>query len=175
MVAGKPFARRSGRGERGFGIWSRQAGPRKRGAWGQTCGKSRGGHEFACLSATVDWIPGRIARGIVTAFGNKREKRAVTPLRPDRAPVRAGDGSGWSSDRLLELVRYGGRPPSTSSPSTWSSSRSLLRLREWKPRLEEGFALRCLQRLSFPDLATRRCPERDSRHTRGRSSPILSY
>lgn len=45
----------------------------------------------------------------------------------------------------------------------------------WKPRLEEGFALRCLQRLSFPDLATRRCPERDSRHTRGRSSPILSY
>ena len=44
-----------------------------------------------------------------------------------------------------------------------------------KPRLEEGFALRCLQRLSFPDLATRRCPERDSRHTRGRSSPILSY
>ena len=46
---------------------------------------------------------------------------------------------------------------------------------QWKPRLEEGFALRCLQRLSFPDLATRRCPERDSRHTRGRSSPILSY
>ena len=48
-------------------------------------------------------------------------------------------------------------------------------LKCWKPRLEEGFALRCLQRLSFPDLATRRCPERDSRHTRGRSSPILSY
>ncbi len=47
--------------------------------------------------------------------------------------------------------------------------------RDWKPRLEEGFALRCLQRLSFPDLATRRCPEQDSRHTRGRSSPILSY
>ena len=48
-------------------------------------------------------------------------------------------------------------------------------IRYRKPRLEEGFALRCLQRLSFPDLATRRCPERDSRHTRGRSSPILSY
>ena len=44
-----------------------------------------------------------------------------------------------------------------------------------KPRLGGGFALRCLQRLSGPDLATRRCPERDSRHTRGRSSPILSY
>ena len=45
----------------------------------------------------------------------------------------------------------------------------------WKPNLGGGFALRCLQRLSCPDLATRRCPERDSRHTRGRSSPILSY
>ena len=44
-----------------------------------------------------------------------------------------------------------------------------------KPHLGGGFALRCLQRLSCPDLATRRCPERDSRHTRGRSSPILSY
>ena len=45
----------------------------------------------------------------------------------------------------------------------------------WKPYLGGGFALRCLQRLSCPDLATRRCRERDSRHTRGRSSPILSY
>jgi len=45
----------------------------------------------------------------------------------------------------------------------------------WKPRFGAGFALRCLQRLSDPDLATRRCPERDSRHTSGRSSPILSY
>ena len=45
----------------------------------------------------------------------------------------------------------------------------------WKPHLGGGFALRCLQRLSCPDLATRRCPEQDSRHTRGRSSPILSY
>ena len=44
-----------------------------------------------------------------------------------------------------------------------------------KPGFEAGFALRCLQRLSGPDLATRRCPERDNRHTRGRSAPILSY
>ena len=45
----------------------------------------------------------------------------------DRGVVRqgAGDGSGWSSDRLLGLVRCGGRPPCTSSPSTWWSSRSL--------------------------------------------------
>ena len=91
---------------------------------------------------------------------------------------RAGDtadGAGWSSTRLLGPVGCGGRPPCTPGLSTWSSSRSLRTKRCWKPRLGGGFALRCLQRLSGPDLATRRCPERDSRHTRGRSSPILSY
>ena len=41
------------------------------------------------------------------------------------ATIFTDDGSGWSSDRLLELVRCGGRPPYTPSPSTWSSSRSL--------------------------------------------------
>ena len=50
-----------------------------------------------------------------------------SPLDRAAAPVVRGgaDGSGWSSDRLLELVRCDGRPPYTPSPSTWSSSRSL--------------------------------------------------
>ena len=51
----------------------------------------------------------------------------------------------------------GGRPPCTPGPSTWSSSRSLQCLRPRKPGLGGGFALRCLQRLSGPDLATQRC------------------
>jgi len=42
-------------------------------------------------------------------------------------------------------------------------------------RLGEGFPLRCLQRFSRPDLATRRCPRQDSRYTRGPSVPVLSY
>ena len=101
------------------------------------------------------------------------------PSRPGRpAPgvgADAASGRGGQAARLLGPVGCGGRPPCTPGLSTWSSSRSLRTLTYRKPRLEEGFALRCLQRLSFPDLATRRCPERDSRHTRGRSSPILSY
>jgi len=28
----------------------------------------------------------------------------------------------------------------------------------WNPSLRVGFPLRCLQRLSFPNLATQRCP-----------------
>ena len=42
------------------------------------------------------------------------------------------------------------------------------------PNLEVGFTLRCFQSLSFPDLATLRCPWQDSRHTRGQFTPVLS-
>ncbi len=44
-----------------------------------------------------------------------------------------------------------------------------------KPNLEDGFALRCFQRLSKPKVATRRCPWWDSRYTRASSFPVLSY
>ena len=40
---------------------------------------------------------------------------------------------------------------------------------------EGGFPLRCFQRLSRPDLATRLCRWRDNRSTRGPSTPVLSY
>ena len=48
-------------------------------------------------------------------------------------------------------------------------------LRHGRPHLEVGFTLRCFQRLSLPNIATRRCPWRDSRNTRGSSTPVLSY
>ena len=99
-------------------------------------------------------------------------------LGPRRVPVRPGgaDGSGWSSRLAVRTGRL------RRSPAVHSRPIDLVVFQEptvhectRKPRFGGGFALRCLQRLSGPDLATRRCPERDSRHTRGRSSPILSY
>jgi len=48
-------------------------------------------------------------------------------------------------------------------------------LRPGRAHLQAGFALRCLQRLSLPDIATERCPWQDSSHTRGPSTPVLSY
>jgi hypothetical protein len=48
-------------------------------------------------------------------------------------------------------------------------------LRSGKIRLEGGFPLRCFQRFSGPDIATRRCHWHDSRYTRGQSVPVLSY
>ncbi len=44
-----------------------------------------------------------------------------------------------------------------------------------KAHLEEGFPLRCFQRLSRPHIATRQCRWRDNRNTRGASIPVLSY
>ena len=41
--------------------------------------------------------------------------------------------------------------------------------------LEGGFTLRCLQRLSLPNLATLLCHWYDNRWTSGSSSPVLSY
>ncbi len=48
----------------------------------------------------------------------------------------------------------------------------------WGPEkvyLEAGFALRCFQRLSVPNVANQPCPWRDNWHTRGSSTPVLSY
>src|SRR5919197_4987494 len=64
----------------------------------------------------------------------------------------------------------------TSDLSTWSSSRSLQGSYDpGRSHLVEGFTLRCLQRFSLPDVATRRCRWRDNRYTRGPSNPVLSY
>ena len=48
-------------------------------------------------------------------------------------------------------------------------------LRPGRSHLVEGFTLRCLQRFSLPDVATRHCRWRDNRYTRGPSNPVLSY
>jgi hypothetical protein len=45
----------------------------------------------------------------------------------------------------------------------------------WRSYLGVGFALRCFQRLSVPDAATRLCPWRDNRRTGGPSNTVLSY
>ena len=44
-----------------------------------------------------------------------------------------------------------------------------------KPNLEDGFALRCFQRLSLPNIATQQCPWQDNWYTRGSFFPVLSY
>ena len=53
-------------------------------------------------------------------------------------------------------------------PSVWANP-------EGKSYLGVGLALRCIQSLSIPHIATRPCRWRDNRSTRGASFPVLSY
>ncbi|HAN93737.1 MAG TPA: hypothetical protein DCQ33_16870 [Nitrospira sp.] len=48
-------------------------------------------------------------------------------------------------------------------------------LRPGRAYLEAGFPLRCFQRLSQLNIATRHCRWHDNRHTRGSSFTVLSY
>ena len=68
---------------------------------------------------------GAVVAGIISAVdpsggGSLRDGRDLPP-----EPAAAAAGRGGQVARLLGLVRCGGRPPCTPSPSTWSSSRSL--------------------------------------------------
>ena len=56
-----------------------------------------------------------------------------------------------------------------------SYQRRRLRRPSRKSNLVAGFALRCFQRLSDPDVDTRQCAWRHNRQTRGRSDTVLSY
>jgi hypothetical protein len=51
----------------------------------------------------------------------------------------------------------------------------LASLRWGRSHLGASFALRCFQRLSHPDIATRQYRWHDNRYTRGPSDPVLSY
>ena len=76
--------------------------------------------------------------------------------------------------RLVPLG-YAHRCASTCGLSTWSSPTALSLVRARSVHLGAGFALRCLQRLSVPHIATRRCSWRHNRYTSGASDSVLSY
>ena len=79
----------------------------------------------------------------------------------------AGDGKlrAISKARLWRHRLY------TCLLSTSSSRTTLIR----RSNLVAGFVLRCFQRLSDPDVDTRRCSWRNNRQTRGLSNTVLSY
>src|SRR6266550_4010697 len=80
------------------------------------------------------------------------------------------------ASRLISIGKLNVSPRLHTRPITWSSSRSLQGSYDpGRSHLVEGFTLRCLQRFSLPDVATRRCRWRDNRYTRGPSNPVLSY
>src|SRR5213078_2672235 len=80
-------------------------------------------------------------------------------------------GVGWEADRAISTGQLRGLPRFHLRPIDVMVSHGS----RARPGFEEGFPLRCLQRLSRPHLATRRCGWRHNRYTRGASLPVLSY
>ena|SRR2546422_2858536 len=80
------------------------------------------------------------------------------------------------ASRTISTGKLNASPRLHTRPINLVISQGPLATLRWGiPHLEGGFALICLQRLSFPNTATRRCPWRDNRNTGGSSFPVLSY
>ena len=105
---------------------------------------------------------GQVSRGQALGFAAARGRRG--PAEPG-LPRASSAGRAISTGQLQRLAPL--------SPPAYRRG-GLPRLSA-RPGFEEGFPLRCVQRLSRPHLATRRCGWRHNRYTRGASLPVLSY
>ena len=93
---------------------------------------------------------------------------------PERSRSRDGPssrGRARASSRAISAARLNASPRFHLRPIDVLVWHGPLR----RPHLGESFALRCFQRLSQPDAATRRCGWRHNRCTVGPSDPVLSY
>ena len=127
--------------------------------------------------------PPRNSRHVtVSGLGGGRKGDAHTARRHDVSscwtppPRAAADGRAplqgrRASPRAISAARLNASLRSHLRPIHAVVYRGPLRT----PHLGESFALRCIQRLSRPDAATRRCAWRRNRCTVGPSGPVLSY
>ena len=100
---------------------------------------------------------------LAASEGRKADTQASARGRPHGAPS--------GSARAISAARLNVSPRSHLRPIDVVVSDGPQR----RPHLGAGFALRCIQRLSPPDAATRPCAWRRNRHTVGPSNPVLSY
>ncbi len=135
--------------------------------WVSRGGRGPGGPvPFGCARA------GYMRRAVVFSRPLARPGAGPRHARGRGRALGAGRGTGGTSALgRLGPVGCTRRRASTPGLSTWWSPTALM----GRPGLEGGFPLRCRQRLSRPDVATRRCGWRHNRNTRGPSAPVLSY
>ena len=73
----------------------------------------------------------------------------------------------------VSLTSYNASTPDLST--SWSRTTLYGGFTSGKTYLQASFPLRCFQRLSLPDIATRQCNWHHNRYTSGLSTPVLSY
>ena len=91
-------------------------------------------------------------------------KRTLSAKRSEDLAARhfSAPKSGWPKQRAISTARLKRLRAVHLRPINLLVSEGPL-----NTHLEDGFTLRCFQRLSVPNVATRRCPWWDSRCTRG--------
>jgi hypothetical protein len=139
---------------------------------------------------------GVLRRAAVTRSVDRRTDRSVGSGTTISTMLTADDGRSWTTNpetmccsacsllygssqatRAIRTAALGvGCPTSTGGLLTGWSPPALQEARSLgSVHLGACFPLRCVQRLSQPFIATRRCPWQDSRDTSGTSDPVLSY
>ena len=147
-------------------------------------GPSRLGHQHTHPLPLLSWSVATVDRSTVaphnclsrhpaTSRSAGRHSTHTSHTTLTRAP--ASPHHMGNSPRPLVPVRSRHCCPSTSGLSSWSSPSGLTWFPSEASHLEAGFPLRCFQRLSSPEIATRRCTWRYNRHTSAPSTPVLSY
>ena len=130
----------------------------------------------------IGWFPCAIATGQGVLC--RTRYRGIGVQRPGADSCVPACSLGWWTGLIGPakphgpLVRLGcsACAPCTCRLSTWWSPTALQGDQvPGKIHLWRGFPLRCFQRLSRPDIATRHCRWHDNRYTRGQSVPVLSY
>src|SRR5690625_1784078 len=114
--------------------------------------------------------------GVSTRYGRvtSAESRAVG-VRSLRGVASSLRGAGQAS-RVISTARLNMLPCLHLPPiNVLVSNDPSESFRSGSANLGGGFPLRCFQRFSLPDIATRRCRWHDNRQTRGQFIPVLSY
>ena len=176
-------------------------GCRRRGAGGGAAREGRISQEVALPVLRRRWRGARPGSGWDRVEHRRARSRPAPPPPPSetclqrtkgrtrltiasqhgRAPARGDVGhphACWKNNRPRPCapLRSNGCPLSTRGRSTrWSAGGLTCAKAGAICHLPVGFPLRCAQRFSRPDVATRRCCFGNNRHTSGRSSPVLSY
>ena len=118
--------------------------------------------------------PSAIATGKSCGARLRARRAASLNLDADRRPTEHQKSD--QASRTISTGRLNASPRLHLRPINLVISEGPLASLCWGiSHLGASFALRCFQRLSHPDIATRQYRWHDNRYTRGPSDPVLSY
>ena len=151
-----------------YSIWTPLSSPKNRGKGGDPCGNR----------THVCGVRGRrLSR--LTNGPSRRTRYLPAPSKPNNAEFRTRQAPAFiflrSSPRRISIGQLHTLPCFHLRPINVIVYDAPYSTKDERSYLRGSFTLRCLQRLSRPDIATQLCRWHDNWCTRGLSIPVLSY